>query len=131
MTDTATLTASLVALHSALVDKLGEQPYFAPDLTLNQSGKWRIHLYRERSLPRIETLHVANGDTAEACLEAAHAYVAAMPDHGIKARRDWHGKLATVIDEGHALSLPDDVMQPLRTGSQAMAKNLLAAPGAV
>lgn len=128
MTDTATLTASLVALHSALVEKLGAQPYFAPDLTLNQSGNWAIALYKDGG--PLTTLHRATGDTAEVCLETAHAFVAAMPDRTVKARRDWHGKLATVIDEGHALSLPDDVMQPLRTGSQAMAKNLLAAPEA-
>jgi hypothetical protein len=30
-----------------------------------------------------------------------------------------------VIDRGHALSLPNEVMTPLRQGSQAMTENLL------
>jgi hypothetical protein len=41
------------------------------------------------------------------------------------ARTEWRRKLADVIDEGHALALPDEVMAPLRQGSQAMTENLL------
>ena len=129
MMNESEIYARLTALHSALVEKLGAQPYFPPELTLHQRGVWDVALYKDGS--PLTTLHRAAAGTPEACLEAAHAFVAAMPDRTVKARRDWHDKLATVIDEGHALSLPDDVMQPLRTGSQAMAKNLLAAPEAV
>jgi hypothetical protein len=33
--------------------------------------------------------------------------------------------VAKVIDEGHDLNLPDNVMAPLRASSQAMTENLL------
>ena len=69
------------------------------------------------------------GNTVREVLDAARAYVEAMPDPETAALKAWHGKLANVIDEGHALALPDEVMTPLRQGSQAMTENLIAGPG--
>lgn len=37
----------------------------------------------------------------------------------------WQKDLAHVIDEGHDLNLPDNVLNPLRSSSQAMTENLL------
>jgi hypothetical protein len=48
-----------------------------------------------------------------------------MPDPATAERQKWHKDLADVIDRGHAMALPDEVMQPLRQGSQAMTENLL------
>jgi len=64
-------------------------------------------------------------DTPEEALSAAQYYIAKLPDQRTKKRRAWQKKLGEVIDEGHELALPDDVMQPLHAGSQAMTDNLL------
>ena len=127
----AEIVARLVALHAALVEKIGGQPYFEPKLTINQSGRCYIHLYqtsRQYADDGHELLHSALGYTPAEALADAEAFVRAMPDPDARARHDWHRKLGDVIDEGHALNLPDEVMQPLRAGSQAMSENLLAAP---
>ena len=121
--------ARLTALHSALVEKLGAQPYLGADLTLGTENCW-IMLW-DKGTSRggsSDVLHTAQGNTIAACLADAEAFVAAMPDPEVKAKHDWHRKLGNVIDEGHALALPDDVMTPLRASSQAMHKNLLPAP---
>jgi hypothetical protein len=124
MTDTKTLTQQLIAVHAALVEKTGEQPFVAPSLDLRQSGEWSIRLYRAYNGGKYEVGSVRS-DTPEGCARAALDFIAALPSPEVKARTDWHGKLAAVIDEGHALNLPDDVMKPLRAGSQAMTENLL------
>ena len=58
-------------------------------------------------------------------IQAAFDYINAMPDPATAERQKWHKDLADVIDRGHAMALPDEVMQPLRQGSQAMTENLL------
>jgi hypothetical protein len=122
--------ARLTALHRALVEKLGAQPFLAPDLRMESGGKCRISIYSPYIRGDYECLHTSGSDTIVGAFDGAEAFVAAMPDPEAKARRDWHRKLGNVIDEGHALALPDDVMTPLRASSQAMHKNLLAAPSA-
>ena len=124
---TQELVSRLIALHSALVGKTGEQPFIEPYMTLRQRGEWEINLYRGHNGGDY-TLGRAKGKTAEGCLDAAFAFVASLPDPETAARTAWHKDLAGVIDRGHALNLPDDVMQPLRAGSQAMTENLIAGP---
>ena len=122
--NTKDIPDQLAALISALVEKLGEQPWLEPKMKIDAGGKFSIMIhgvnYDDRTFGR------AQADTAEKCLREAAAIIAKIPDPETKAKRDWQGKLAEVIDEGHALALPDDVMKPLRAGSQAMTENLLA-----
>jgi hypothetical protein len=122
--ETEQLTARLVALHTAIVEKTGEQPFIRMSLTLHFKGEWVINLYRAYNNGDY-TLGTAKGATPEACLDAAFALVAALPDPETAARAAWHKDLAGVIDRGHALNLPNEVMTPLRQGSQAMTENLL------
>ena len=120
--------ARLTALHSALADKLGAQPWCEPSLIITSGGKCRITIYRAGfyTTSREMVLHTASSETISATLADAEAYVATMPDPVAAQKANWHRKLGDVIDEGHALALPDDVMAPLRAGSQAMTENLLA-----
>ena len=118
----------LTALHMALVEKLGAQPWSEPGLSLRSDGQCYTHLYDCGPYRTNNLLYTAKGETVVECLAAAEAFIAAMPCPEAKAKRDWHRKLGDVIDEGHGLALPDDVMQPLRAASGAMYKNLLAAP---
>jgi hypothetical protein len=122
------ISTRLTALHSALVEKLGTQPCFDPDLRVTSGGKCQISIYSAYDKGNYERLHTSTSETIVGAFVGAEAFVAAMPDPTAKAKHDWHRKLGDVIDEGHALALPDDVMTPLRASSQAMHKNLLAAP---
>jgi len=65
------------------------------------------------------------GATSEEALSEAQEYIAKLPDPRTTQLRQWQKKLGEVIDEGHELALPDDVMKPLHAGSQAMTDNLL------
>lgn len=104
-----------------------------PEATLmvKSGGRHSIHLdcrYDANSFDG-KNYKIFTGHDIDALLSRAFEYITAMPDPDTAAKHAWQRKLGTVIDEGHALNLPDEVMVPLRTGSQAMAENLLAAPG--
>ena len=120
----AEIFARLTALHSALVHKLGAQPWAPPSLLIDDRSCC-VMIYDKRPYRSDNDLHTARADTIAACIADAEAFVAAMPDPEAKAKHDWHRKLGDVIDQGHALALPDEVMKPLRQGSQAMTENLL------
>jgi hypothetical protein len=108
-------------LHKDLVEKTGEQPYLTPRLTVDPAGYCRIDLYAEGH----ERLFNARTPSIEETLESAEDFVRNMPELRARTISLWHKKLGEVIDEGHDLALPDEVMQPLRAGSQAMTENLL------
>ena len=118
----------LAALHSALVEKIGSQPWLGVSMDIYSGGRFIIRLHSKTYDEG--QIGCAEADDAGACLDQAAEIIAAIPDPETKKQRDWQGKLAGVIDEGHALNLPDEVMTPLRAGSQAMTKNLLTTLGA-
>jgi len=123
----AKLKSELDRVNGAIVDKIGKQPFIRASLTLNFGGQWRAGAcYPDREMG--ERLDGRFCDTPEAAMKSLFDVVDRIPDPDTKAKRDWQGKLGSVIDEGHALNLPDEVMNPLRQGSQAMTENLLAAP---
>ena len=64
-------------------------------------------------------------ESVQDAIQAAFDYIYALPDPETAARTSWHKDLAGVIDRGWSLNLPDEVMTPLRQGSQAMTENLL------
>ncbi|MDA3888967.1 MAG: hypothetical protein PF443_09255 [Allgaiera sp.] len=120
------IAARLTAIHTALVEKIGEQPFLAPDLTVSQGGKCRIDINKAYGKGSDDCyLGTAKGDTFEETLAAADAFISALPNPHETAKRGWQKKLGAVIDEGHALNLPTDVMAPLGAASQAMTKNLI------
>jgi hypothetical protein len=123
------IPAKLVAVQTALVEKIGEQPFIDIAMTIRQSGRWSILLYRDFNGGEYKIGRITADSPAE-CIDEAFKFIAAMPNAENAAKQSWQGKLGKVIDEGHALNLPDDVMMPLRQGSQAMTENLLAAPKA-
>jgi hypothetical protein len=119
--------ARLAALNAALVHKLGAQPWLPAAILIETDVRLHIRgLRKNGGMP--DTLLLAKGASIATVLAEAEAFVAAMPDPEKRAVTEWHRKLGNVIDEGHALALPDDVMRPLRQGSRAMTENLLAAP---
>jgi hypothetical protein len=121
--DEPEIFARLIALHSALTAKLGAQPDISPTIDFTTSGYARIMLYSADG--GFVVLKMCKHDTAHGVMSEAESFVAAMPDRDAAQKANWHRKLGDVIDEGHALALPDAVMAPLRAGSQAMTENLL------
>lgn len=117
----------LVAIQTALVEKIGKQPFIDIAMTIRQSGKWSILLYRDFNGGEYK-IGTITADSPAECIDEAFKFIADMPDVESAAKKEWQGKLGKVIDEGHALALPDTVMGPLRQSSQAMTENLLAAP---
>ena len=118
------IPAELTAIHQMIVDRFNAQPFLEPTLACRQSGAWQIHLYRDHNGGEYD-IAMAKGDTPADAIADAKRILAALPDENTQKKRDWQKKLGNVIDEGHGLSLPDDVLAPLRAGSQAMTENLL------
>jgi hypothetical protein len=99
------IPTALVDIHTKLVEKLGGQPYLAPELSCYQNGDWMISLW----------------GTSQGTLD----FIAAMVSKEDQRVIDWQKDVAKVIDDGHDMNLPDSVMAPLRASSQAMTENLL------
>ena len=118
------IPAELTAIHQMIVDHFNAQPFMSPHMTVRQSGLWSIYLYRDHNGGEYD-IAMAKGDTPADAIADAKRILAALPDENTQKKRDWQKKLGNVIDEGHGLSLPDDVLAPLRAGSQAMTENLL------
>lgn len=116
----------------ALAATMGDAGIIQPEVTILQKsgGRHAVHLGAAYDTKPFngENYISFHSDNIDALLSKADAFIASMPDPETKAKQDWQGKLGKVIDEGHALNLPDEVMSPLRQGSQAMTENLLAAP---
>jgi len=117
----------LVAIHTALVKKTNEQPFLDLTLIASQSGIWTIGLHRGYNNGDYH-LATIKGDSPQKCIKNAFASIANMPDADEADKRGWQKKLGAVIDEGHDLNLPNQVMQPLRDSFAAMTDNLLASP---
>ena len=115
------IPAALVDIHTKLVEKLGGQPCMGPDMQCDQSGKWTVSLWDASC----EIIKLAIGDNPTDAIKAALAFIAGMVSKEEQRVIDWQKDVAKVIDDGHDLNLPDNVMAPLRASSQAMTENLL------
>jgi hypothetical protein len=116
------IPAALVDIHTKLVEKLGGQPYLEPQMRVSQSGDWVISIYkyvRSGGSNRIAT------DNPTDTIKQALAFIDAMTSKEEQRVINWQNGLAKVIDDGHDMNLPDNVMAPLRASSQAMTENLL------
>jgi hypothetical protein len=115
------IPAALVDIHTKLVEKLGNQPYLAPELKCTQSGMWVVNLWFAHSNIACQ----AGGDNPTDAIKVALDFIAGMVRKEEQRVIDWQVDLAKVIDDGHDLNLPDNVLAPLRASSQAMTENLL------
>ena len=115
------IPAALVDIHTKLVEKLGGQPYLAPELVCRQNGDWRIQIWSVAS----NIICQAKGDNPAGAINAALTFIAGMVSKEEQRVINWQKDVTKVIDEGHDLNLPDNVMAPLRASSQAVTENLL------
>tara|TARA_B110000977_G_C10883009_1_gene418294 strand:+ start:347 stop:730 length:384 start_codon:yes stop_codon:yes gene_type:complete len=116
------IPAALVDIHTKLVDKLGGQPNIPPSMRVGQSGNWAIMLYKPASYDPISDINAKSPTDA---IKATLDFIAGMVSKEEQRVIDWQKDVAKVIDEGHDLNLPDNVLAPLRASSQAMTENLL------
>jgi len=116
------IPAALIDIHTKLVEKLEAQPYLTTSMTVTQEGHFVIRLYNDYNM---DTLCAARGDSAEESIALALAFIENMKGKEEQRIAKWQKDLAKVIDEGHDLNLPDTVLEPLRSSSQAMTENLL------
>ena len=82
------------------------------------SGRCHVYIF-------VDGYEVFPGHTPREVLDKARAFITALPDAETLKKQEFQTDLAGVIDQGHDLNLPADVMDPLRAGSQAMTENLL------
>ena len=75
----------------------------------------------------IEDINAALDGIADATsvIEDMLAHIVALKSKEDEAVKAWQKDVAKVIDDGHDLNLPNNVMAPLRASSQAMTENLL------
>jgi hypothetical protein len=115
------IPAALVDIHTKLVEKLGGQPYIAPSMECDQSGEWAVVLFKTTCT----VLKQPTGKNPTDAINAALAFINDMVSKEEQRVIDWQKDVAKVIDDGHDMNLPDNVMAPLRASSQAMTENLL------
>jgi hypothetical protein len=118
----ADINAALDGIASAMTDKGIEVP--RPDIKFDQGG--RVVGWLHASSPIGGRVCVDfNGDDATTVLDDMLAHVVALKSAKEERVMAWQKDVAKVIDEGHDLNLPDNVIAPLRASSQAMTENLL------
>jgi hypothetical protein len=115
------IPAALVDIHTKLVEKLGGQPYIEPSIKCDQSGEWAVVLWKASC----NVLAQPIGDNPTDAINATLAFISGMVSKEERRVIDWQKGLAKVIDDGHDMNLPDNVLAPLRASSQAMTENLL------
>lgn len=119
------IATALTSIETLLVQKLQGPPKLEMSLSIKVSGRVNVCIYGAKDY---DMLHYVTEASAEKCLERTEAFIRAMPDPEHQRLQSWHKKLGEVIDEGHAMVLPDAVMEPLRAGSQAVNDLMLPPP---
>ena len=114
--------AALNGIAAAMTDKGIERPQ--PDITFKQGGRVFGWLNGNSPIGGQRCVQF-NGHSATIVLDDMLAHIVALKSKEDEAVKAWRKDVAKVIDEGHDLNLPDNVMSPLRASSQAMTENLL------
>jgi hypothetical protein len=114
--------AALDGIAAAMIDKGIVNPL--PEIEFKQGGRIDGWLHAS-SLMGGERCVQFNGHSATTILAEMLDHVVALKSKEEEAVMAWQKDVAKVIDDGHDLNLPDNVMAPLRASSQAMTENLL------
>ena len=120
------ISARLIAIHSVIVDRFEAQPFMAPSLWVKASGKVSVNLYREFRSGDYDLATIL-GDTFEEALDAADAFVAAIPPINESRRREWMKDLGRHIDKGREIGIETEFLNPLVETMQRLSKNAIAA----
>lgn len=118
------ISARLIAIHSVIVDRFEAQPFLEPYLCVQAGGKVSVSLYREFR-PGDYDLGTMHGDTFEEVLDAADAFVAALPPINESRRREWMKDLGRHIDKGREIGIETEFLNPLEASMKRLASNAL------
>ena len=116
------INAGLDGIAAAMTDKGIERPQ--PDIKFNQGGSMVGYLHANSPIGGKSCVSFY-GHSATIVLSMMLDHVVALKSKEEEAVMAWQKDVAKVIDDGHDLNLPDNVMAPLRASSQAMTENLL------
>ena len=114
--------AALDGIAAAMTDKGILNP--SPEIEFKQDARVWGWLHAQVSIGGENAVPFYDND-ATTVLAKMLAHVVALKSKEEEAVMAWQKDVAKVIDEGHDLNLPDNVMAPLRASSQAMTENLL------
>ena len=123
------ITARLYAIGAAILDKTGEKPWIAPELSIKDDA-CHIKLYRAYGDGMSYTIGIAEGDTPEDALDDADRIIAALPSPATAKLHRHMARVADCIDAAHSDGIADEYVTPLRVTVKAMSDNLLIAPDA-
>ena len=120
------IAARLVKIHTVMVDRFDAQPWFAPTLDVHQSSKVSVKLYGpDVTAPQNDHRFTATADTFEEALDAALAFVTALPPASESKRLDWQKQLGKLIDDGRAIGIETEFLNPLEASMKRLASNAL------
>ena len=115
------INAALDGIAAAMTDKGIVRPEPKISFTQGRVSGW-LHA---NSPIGGENYVLIQADAATTVFANMLAHVVALESREDEAVAAWQKDVAKVIDDGHDLNLPDNVMAPLRASSQAMTENLL------
>lgn len=120
------IAARLVEIHTVMVDRFDAQPWLDPTIIVHQSGQTSLAIYGPRMADGDDkTLRYITGDTFEEALDAALAFVTALPPASEAKRRDWQKRLGNLIDDGREIGIETEFLNPLEASMKRLASNAL------
>ena len=120
------IAARLVEIHTVMVDRFDAQPWSEPRVDVHQSGKVSVTVYgSDMNAPRGDHRFTATADTFEEALDAALAFVTALPPASEAKRRDWQKQLGKLIDDGREIGIETEFLNPLEASMKRLASNAL------
>ena len=125
MTIEKTAAERLTAIHGALVDKLGAQPFVAPDVKIDSAGKVWISLYSAWDGGEYKFIARVCKNTIIGALDAAEKAVADMPTADITKKRAAMQKYGEGVDALKSAGFEADFVEPAAQVLQDISKNLL------
>ncbi len=114
----------LLAITAALVDKIEEQPWIAPTVTVNDNGRCSIALYRDINGGNYNLGTVVD-ETFEGVLAKAAEFISNLPSKSDMAKADFQKNLAKLIDRGNEIGIEVEFMNPLTATMKALSENII------
>ena len=120
------IAARLVEIHTVMVDRFDAQPWLEPRVDVHQSGKASVTIYGpDVAAPKNDHRFTATADTFKEALDAALAFVTALPPASESKRRDWQKRLGELIDDGREIGIETEFLNPLEASMKRLASNAL------
>lgn len=126
--DNAELKEALTKAQTALVEKLGEQPYIGLRLSLDGNNWICGGAYMEMNM--IERLDGKPCDAPDDAIRSAMDAIAKLPSKADRGLREFHKKVAEAIDLGRDVGVDLQFINPLIEMSRKLAENAIEHEGA-